>query len=532
MRLFTEVSRCDPVRALRQLAPEERAARIRDLATWYEHVHAESSNQFLLGGGCGAADSPTVAQQLSDAGLWVSNYRNGSYVSQARKGEVNANEAADLEERAPLGIGTFWPGDYRNGPSAPGAAGATLTLPLSPEASSVELRAATPPPGKPPTWPFSAPTARTKGPGAHSTSTADAVPWVRINDELLQITAPPELAGGVVRLSVRRGLWGTRPAAHPAATRVMAPAYVGSSAAVATDVQLAGSPKRNDASSPLRYVLKIWRPDAIGWLAGRVTTTFGRQGYNTVWLDVSSCAQYNVAAASGHPVSGWDDQRGHKLDPPAWGEYQKAKVAGLRQQLPGWKFTGNNLSSNGGPCNDDLLATGFDGGVLEHWMKPQLANGQPLDWQAAMRQNLAIQANNWPAIYWVRWQYAFEGSVEAYKRFSYGSLLLALGPQASRFQYGGPWGFERPDDLYFLNWGRPKDDTVELAALGRSGPQVRDFDNGQVIVNPTSSKMTVSLPTAMFNVSDGASGGSAITQVDVGPFDAAFVMRQVPPAPR
>ncbi|MCA1674058.1 MAG: hypothetical protein LC799_18295, partial [Actinobacteria bacterium] len=96
--LFTEVARCDAVRAFVQTSPQDQAAHIRDLATWYVHVHAESSNQFLLGKDCGASAGPTAAQQLANVGVWVSNYRNGSYVSQARMGDVNANEAVDLEQ--------------------------------------------------------------------------------------------------------------------------------------------------------------------------------------------------------------------------------------------------------------------------------------------------------------------------------------------------------------------------------------------------------------------------------------------------
>ena len=47
----------------------------------------------------------TLAAKLAKPGALVSNYRNGTYISQANSGEITSGEAAMLERAAPLAIG-------------------------------------------------------------------------------------------------------------------------------------------------------------------------------------------------------------------------------------------------------------------------------------------------------------------------------------------------------------------------------------------------------------------------------------------
>jgi hypothetical protein len=537
VRLFTEAGNCAENRTANNLAGPALDAQLAQLTGWFTHFHGEASAQFHLGEVCRGASATTLAAKLSARGAWVSNYRNGSYVSQASATQpLNLGEAADLETRTPLSIATFWPGNakpYVTGNDSSGAG--RLSGALDAAATTVRVTSATAdrPAGAPTTWPFVNSRGTGLSPGAHSTSTRDFVSWIRLDDEIAQIVADPVEAAGVVTLTVKRGLWGTAAAPHASATRVMSPVYIGSTNAASSDSNLAGGPNRNDAGYPLRYAIKIWQPGGYNWIADRIKATFGAglQGYNTVWLDVSSCVQYNHADASGQPVFGWDDPTGTKLTRPRWGIHQKAKLAGLRAALPGVRFTGNSMGGLLDACTDDLMANAYDGGVLENWMKTDA--GHPLDWAASMAQSYRIQAGNWPALYWVRWNYDFSGDAAQYKRFSYGSLLLAHRTSADRYQYGGAFGLAQPDDLYRWDWGAPRANPGGIAEVKGAGTELyrRDFANGMVLVNPSSGPITYNLGGGYYDVNrpDDAGNPSPVTSVTVPAKDAAFLLG--PPVP-
>src|SRR5262249_40397812 len=88
-RLFTQAGNCAENRNANQLTGSALSAKIAQLQTWYVHVHAEGSNNFLLGDDCQGTGTTTLASKLSAAGLWTSNYRNGSATSQANAGDMN-----------------------------------------------------------------------------------------------------------------------------------------------------------------------------------------------------------------------------------------------------------------------------------------------------------------------------------------------------------------------------------------------------------------------------------------------------------
>src|SRR5438105_3907450 len=388
--LFTEADNCTENKTANNPAPAELDSRLGDLTRWFVHFHGEASAQLLLGDACRGASPTTLASKLAARGAWVSNYRNGSYVSQASSSQpLNFGEAADIETRAPLSIGTFWAGNAKPnviGDDTAGAARLSQTVDAATTTLRVASAAVSRPTGAPTTWPFVNSRGTGLAAGAHSANTHDFVSWVRLDDEIAQIVADPV----------------------------------------------------------------------------------------------------------GQPVFGWDDPQSTKLTATTWGAYQKTKLAGLRAALPGVKFTGNSLGM-ATACGDDLLANAYDGGVLEHWMKNGAA-GSPV-WSTAMDQNFRIQAANWPALYWVRWNYDFTGDPAQYRRFSYGSLLLAYRASASRFQYGGPWGLNQPEDLYFWDWGTPKSAPASIADVKVAGSELyrRDFGNGIVLVNPSTAAITYNL---------------------------------------
>ena len=426
LRLFTQVNDCAQVRTANQLSGSALSARLDELTRWYDHFHSEGSNTFVLGNDCKGSSSSTLAQKLADRGAWTSNYRNGSFVSQANAGQMNFGEAADLETKAPLSIGTYWPGNYQ--PNIAGdnnSSAARLTQALNANATTVRVSAVASgsrPSGTPATWPFIDSRGTGQSANAHSESSHDFVSWIRVDDELMQIAGEPQVSGGEVVLTVRRGLWGTSAASHAASARVMAPTYIGN---VNGESSLNGTPTRNSTGAALRYGLKLWTPGGYNWLADRIQTTFGAglQGFNTVWLDVSSCFQYNHADPYGNPVFGWYDAGNTKMMTPQYGATQKVKLQGLRARFPGVRFAGNNMDMNDA-CSSDLLGNGYDGGVLENYVKTGTTN-----WSSQMDITFKSFTNDWPAIFWPRWDYLFTGNAaaaDAYERFAYALGVAGL----------------------------------------------------------------------------------------------------------
>ena len=525
--LWTEANVCPEAAAVNSLTGTALDRQLDQLARWFRHVNAQGSNRFVLGRDCMGTGWSTLASKLTARGLTVSNYRNGSYTSQSsRSADLNFHEAANLERNAPLAIGTFWPGDWA--PSAggdPTSPAARLVHPLDASDRVVRVRAVgtSRPDGTRGTWPFF----RSRGtgllPGAASQSTHDVVSWIRIDDELMQVIEAPTLVDGVVRLEVRRGIWGTGASDHASGTRVLSPVYIGSAL---RDAQHSGVPGRNDPDVPLRYALKVWMPEAHRWLIARITSTFGTgwQGHDGVWLDTTSCVQYSNSDPYGNEVFGWDDPEDAKLTPQRWGAAQRRKLTALRQAFPQKQMLANNLSSRNA-CARRLLSE-VDGGGFEHWLKP---SGQTFDWVASMRQLIDVQRRDLPALLWVRWNEGLSGSARRYRRFTYGSYLLVRRPLAARTMYGGPWGLTEPEDLYFWNWGGPRESADTLEDLRIPGTPLfrRRYGNGIVIVNPTSQDEVYPLGSTYYDVvhrtADGAPG--AVTTVTVPALDAAFLLR-------
>jgi hypothetical protein len=404
VRLFSVVNAAE-ARRLNRLPTKELDRRLDELARWYCHFHGESSNQFPLGDLSADEAGVTLGAKLAKRGAMVSNYRNGSWVSQANEGDINFGEAADIEKNAPLAIATWWPGhkDASSGSDPDPAARLIGAVDVSTMEIRVSSAARYRPARTPEEWPYMASRGKAR---AYSLNTHDFVAWVRIEDEILRVNQVRAEKQAVI-LGVDRGHFGTKAAAHPEGARVMSPVYIGSTAASHWDTGLAGSPPVDNPRKPLRYAPKLWREDALAWIAGRIQANFSNgkpapyfQGYNTVWLDITSCAPYNTADSYGWPVLPWDDPKDTVVTSASWSGYQMAKVAAFKSYLEkeGYRnlmFTANNLAARGAnsACQNKMLASGvFDAGSLEHWLQADA------DWDAQMAQNFQIQAHNWPAI--------------------------------------------------------------------------------------------------------------------------------------
>lgn len=545
--LWTEVNNSGDAKAVNQLTGQALESKLADLTRWFTHFHGEGSNVFSLGDPSRVNGGSTLAEKLAARGAMVSNYRNGSYVSQANSGQLLFGEAADLETRAPLAIGTWWPGR----PSTSGTSSdpaSRLSSGLGTTESTVTLTSAAShkPSGAPNTWPF----VPSRGTGAAagnvtSQNTHDFVSWVRVDDEIMRVRAVSE-SGGIVTLTVDRGYFGTAPTSHTQGARVMAPVYIGSSTATTFDTGLAGGPNVDSTQKALRYGIKIWQDassgamkDGIGWIAGRIEATFsaGRyggytQGYNTVWLDVSSCSTYNNADSLGQPIAPWHEPSDRPADSTIWSNAQIQKFNGLKARFPGMQFTANNLASQGSygdACRDAMMATGgIAGYVLEHWLQQENL------WSAQVEQSFRIQANNWPAIYWVKIYEQSGGlTVDQYKRLAYGSFLLTKQPGANRQQFGMNWGVQKPDDLFFWDFGAPQGSPTKVADLeklncGGTNVYRRNFSKGFVLVNTSGQTVTCTLGVPAWNVLAPNSNGdpTSVTQVTIAKRDAAFLLTQ------
>jgi hypothetical protein len=147
-----------------------------------------------------------------------------------------------------------------------------------------------------------------------------------------------------------------------------------------------------------------------------------------------------------------------------------------------------------------------------------------LPWATLMEDHLRTMQGNWPAHYWIRWDHGYSGSVDQYKRYSYGSLLLGYRATATRFQYGGPWKLSKPDRLYFWEWGAPSTlpTTLESLRVSGTGLYARSFAKGVVVVNPTSTAIRYTPPQAMYSVG-GTTEPVLVTSIQVPARDAVFL---------
>ena len=270
--LFTESNDAGQMRTINQLTGAALETRLDDLTRWYAHFHSEGSNNWPFGEASKGTSTSTLASKLAAHGGIITNYRNGSYVSQANRGQANWGEAELLERQAPLAIATFFPGNSKPYVAGnDGASGGRLLDAVNASVTTVRV-SVTPsgdrPAGTPNTWPFMASRGAGATANAHSTNTHDVATWLRIDDELMQIVGQPTASGGdTITLDVVRGLWGTDAQQHAANARIQSPVYIGSSSAAAVDAGLAGAPNQNDANATLRYAIKIWKPAGHAFIA-------------------------------------------------------------------------------------------------------------------------------------------------------------------------------------------------------------------------------------------------------------------------
>ncbi len=526
--------------------PGDPSALADTLSRYYRQVHGETSDprKFML-------KHYRLGAELLDRGVRVSQYRNGSYTSQASNdSDPVFDEAADLEATDATLLNTFWPGwhSHKLRRPRPGTETAVLTAPLPASATTITFDAvpADPrPSGTPPIWPFR----ESKGvPGSAdiSTSTGQYVSWLRVGEEMMKIVAPPTVADGRVSLEVVRGLWNTLPLRHETGEEILAPMYVGGSGG-----HFHGYPANDTATDELRYSYKFWRPAGYQWLADQILRTLGNglpaaKGgrlvhYDTVWLDVSSCNQFNVVDAFGNPVVSWDPQAESVMSRETWGKYQQWKLNGrknrggglrdlVRHEDPSRKvyFNGNSFNKFDSPCDDSLMSE-YDTASLEHWLK---RHGR---FKNSMHASFAFQKADRRALYWLKWDSPPlpSSTIDAFQRFGYAAYLMSYNAAAKQPRFGMNWLWSAPPLLFRIdgdpatngNFGRPRP-AASLADVSTGTRKLyrRKFENGRVYLNASDKPATLTFrrPFVQIGLGPLLDGTQVVTEVTIPPMDGAF----------
>lgn len=528
---------------------------IADMADWYVHAHGEHGNTFVFSDDyTNDTSGDSLAENLNQdtASIRVSNYRNGSYTAQG-----DTSEAPDLETDAPLGIAVT-----RHSSTA-----LKLNEGLDSTETGIDLKFTAN------TWaqvPVLA-SSLTVGADTHSIDTGDYISWIRVGNEIMAVSSIDTVndAAGTATITVTRDYWGTSATTHSNSTNVYTPLYVGNNDASANT----GYPEAQDggADLPLRYVVQVDSDetngalyDGSGWIAStasaEVATTDG-QGLDSIWLDVSSCQQYNqedalsqtrvawdVTAATAYSSTNWRDAQYDKFDELGGGDLDSS----VRDTI----YANNFAPQNGGgtnTCKAEMIADGrIEGYVLENIFNTDE------HWDDQADQLMGDLYNNRKVVLWPKTYdgdtYGEADTRDDLLRLTYGTLLLGL-------RNGGSTNYEMlyrwmdcnvdtcgwpnaavpevgEDDeyagkgLFFIDFGDPDTATVNDltdvdATLACDGGNrtvyMRYYENGYVIVNPTdgSAITNCALPEPAYKIADNGTS-SLVTTTSINDMSAEF----------
>jgi hypothetical protein len=443
---------------------------IADIAMTFQLVngHGGMGERYWAGPSAGRdARGRTIGERLKavNPDFILSNYRNGSYISQNC-----SHEAAEVEAAFPLGIAVW-------------ETGCRLVRPLGRDDTRLVLE---PPAGRSrgaaPIRPFKASTTTAE----HSKSVREYVAWLRLGDELLRIDAARATPEGRIELEVQRGLWNTRATAHGLETRVLQPVYIGSVRAGA-DVSLSGVPDSAAPQPGLRYALQQQDPKFHRWLGDKCAAIFN-EGYDVVWLDVSASAFYNNSDAYGQPVVPWDVAAGKPLDASTYREHQQLKIDALFKRFPRGKFFINNVKNRAyfDTGEERRFFTGeqghhpVSGGSMELYANTRSER----EWRLLVAMTLDMVKNDFRAVAWAKGERQLGTN---YLRFAYGTYLMAYEPGA-RLLFGFGHGVRaKPPAFLYWDLGQPLKRLSNIAdAKHPSQPGIyhREFSKARVLVNP------------------------------------------------
>lgn len=413
------------------------------------------------------ANGHTIGERIKRVapGFILSNYRNGSYISQNCPAE-----AAEVESRFPLAI-AVWNTRLK------------IAEPISANVDIIRVPLfQNPPRAVLPVYPFKVSTTASE----FSQTVKQYVGWFRLEDEILRIDQI-QTSGGQLELKVRRGVWGTRPTPHAVGTSLLQPVYIGSVRSGA-DTSLTGIPDSNSPQPGIRYALQQQDTRFHQWLGDKCAEIF-KEGYDVAWLDVTAAGWYNNGDAYGYPVNPWDTTSQKLLDENTYREYQQQKVDALFKRFPGGKFFINNVKARSYFKNGEerKFFTGEDGhhpvsgGCMENYADTTDENA----WRELVTATLDVVKNNFWTIAWAK---GAKRPNPHYLKFAYGTYLMSYEPGARLLFGQGNGVLSKPPAFVYWDLGKP---TKRLTTMedarhpAAAGIYQRDFEKALILVNPT-----------------------------------------------
>jgi hypothetical protein len=365
----------------------------------------------------------------------------------------------------------------------------------------------------------------------YSTSTAAYVSWFRIDDECFGIIAAPTVSGSNVVLQVRRGMFGTTPAAHAIGDSVYAPIYIGrlnDPTTAAADCGLRGGPNRIDAYQ-LRYGVAIGDAEGADWVAEQIEDpkSFNQlgagsqpwDGYDSIWYDVSGPFRYNNADSMGSGRDPWNFTASQPFSSAqGWSNEQKFKFNRHRTRWTGERADalayapGIKFIANGALANWPVFQTQYpsiDFGIAERWLADGVIE------QYDLQVPFDCYASTTPKKSIVLWQKGDFGTNAQARRWEYGVIMMAYRAGArDRVQLGDQfdaWNATtgtatKPDRFFFWDLGDPTDAPTSWATVktitdaNSRVAQYRVFANAVVVVNNNANQFSFArnqIPTSV-----------------------------------
>jgi hypothetical protein len=429
----------------------------------------------LFAGPSGGVDARgrTVGQRLREINpdIILTNYRNATPTSQHA-----VTEAREVESTIPLAILVH---------------DTMTTLDRSLSASDTEVWIQKP--SDKPDWikedvyPFKA--SSTSKP--YSLDKDHYVAWIRLENEILRIVKAESTPEDLIRLTVRRGFWGTTAVTHQAGSTVFQPVYCGIVRRGERQWEgenLGGSPDQQGQAS-LRYLMMVQKPVFWKWLAEKSREIL-EQGYNGPWFDCTCSMWINHANAYGVQVPPYDFDKQQELIRDDFRLYHQMKLDYMFETFPEGEFYVNWIwpqyyFDNG---IDRLLFSGANGHHPISGGAVEMYGSFMIPWVDTMKLHRDLIDNNYRAVFWKKGEDSNE-----FNLFAYGSYLLMQEPTAphcfgGRWNEQGPYGLFTPPSFLFWDLGKPLEqfrDISEAELPGHPGVYRRRYSKGMVVVNPS-----------------------------------------------
>ena len=444
------------------------------LRTTYEQGRSIENPDYFAGPSGGVdANGRTVGERLRaiNPDIILTNYRNGTPTSQHA-----LNEAREVELGLPLAIMVH---DTQT----------LLTRSLSAQDTEVLIHT----PSRRPDgieediYPFKASTIDAQ----FSVDKDHYMAWIRLGDEILRIDKAATTPEGWIRLTVRRGIWGTTAVPHQAGKSVFQPVYCGivrrGGEFTPNGENLGGSPDQIGQAS-LRYLIMVQKPEFWKWLA-RKTKEILAEGYNGPWYDCTCAMWINHANAYGVQVTPYDYDKKQELTHEDFRLYNQMKLDYIYKTFPNGEFYVNWVwpqyyFDNG---TDRLMFSGENGYHPISGGAVEMYGSHMIPWKSTMKMHRDMIDNDYRVVFWQK-----GGHGDEFILFAYGSYLLMQEPTAphcfgGHWSEDGPYGLFTPPSFLFWDLGTPLEsfrDITDAELPSTPGVYRRRYSKGIVVVNP------------------------------------------------